>query len=259
MVENTEHAGLSLLTGTEFIFTPYARGLDVEVQERLEEFVDGRGMLQARTQRRLKWRNIGSLIDDLDSGMGASVLGPVARDVVKTRLAEASLGLRPSIKPKPLRKRLSPAKTSVPAEPLPGSKPPTPDSARPSGLDKLGLAARELMILHELNIRSVHDLIDVDEKVLAKHLTVTAINALKEKARTAESHVESNDSASISLDEADFSQRIVKILRQMGVRKFGDLARLSQRDLWAQSQLGKADVLRIQRICRDHKVTLRDS
>ena len=50
---DTETLNLRELTGTEFIFTPYARGLDVELQEKLEEFVDGRGMIQARTQRRM--------------------------------------------------------------------------------------------------------------------------------------------------------------------------------------------------------------
>jgi hypothetical protein len=68
------------LTGTEFIFTPYARGLEVELQERLEEIVDGRGLTQAGTQRRVKWKNIGALVDDLESrGNGRLVLGPVAR------------------------------------------------------------------------------------------------------------------------------------------------------------------------------------
>jgi hypothetical protein len=70
-------------------------------------------------QRRLKWKNIGALIDDLESGTGTTVLGPVARDVVKTRLAEASLGLRPSIKSRPTRKRPSLIETTAPAiEPL---------------------------------------------------------------------------------------------------------------------------------------------
>ncbi|WP_316186311.1 MULTISPECIES: UvrD-helicase domain-containing protein [unclassified Bradyrhizobium] len=256
---DTEALDLRQLTGTEFIFTPYARGLDVDVQERLEEFVDGRGLLQARTQRRLKWRDIGSLIDDLDSGIGASVLGPVARDVVKTRLAEASLGLRPSIKPKPLRKKTSLTQATVTAEAPQDPKPPTHDSARPNGLEKLGLAARELMILHELHIRSARDLIDADDKILAKHLTMTVINALKEKARAEESRAASRVSASISLDDADFSERIISMFKKMGLNSFGDLAQLSQRDLWAQSQLGRVDVQRILRICRDHNVTLRDN
>jgi superfamily I DNA/RNA helicase len=256
---DTEGLDLRELTGTEFIFTPYARGLDVELQEKLEEIVDGRGMLQARTQRRLRWRNIGSLIDDLDSGTGASLLGPVARDTMKVRLAEASLGLRPSIKPRPMRKRPLLVHPASAEDGLPDHKSTSHEPARPSGLEKIGLTAREMMILHSLNIRSLHDLIEADEKLLAKHLTMTVINGLKNRAREADTLPAPDDPAATQLDQADFSDRIVKILRQKGLKTFRDLSRLSQRDLYAHSQLGKADVLRILRICRDHSVTLRDN
>ena len=96
---------LGELTGTEFVFTPYARGLGVELQERLEEIVDGRGLTQAGTETRVKWKNIAALFYDLEShGNSRSVLGPVASDVIKQRLAEASLGLRPILKRKQMRK-----------------------------------------------------------------------------------------------------------------------------------------------------------
>jgi hypothetical protein len=253
---DTETLNLRDLTGTEFIFTPYARGLDVELQEKLEEFVDGRGMIQARTQRRLKWKNIGALIDDLESGTGTTVLGPVARDVVKTRLAEASLGLRPSIKSRPTRKRPSLIETTAPAGPS-ENKPLIRETAPPSGLEKLGLTPREMMILHSLNIRSLQDLMDANEKALAKHLTITAIKALKDLAKMARHRVP-DDPADTELYQADFSKQIVTILRKMGLKKLRDLARLSKSDLWAQSQLGGTDVQRILRVCRDHGVTLKD-
>jgi hypothetical protein len=253
---DTETLNLRDLTGTEFIFTPYARGLDVELQEKLEEFVDGRGMIQARTQRRLKWKNIGALIDDLESGTGTSVLGPVARDVVKMRLAEASLGLRPSIKSRPTRKKPSLIETTSPAGPS-ENKPLIRETAPPSGLEKLGLTPREMMILHSLNIRSLQDLIDANEKALAKHLTITAITALKDLAKMARRRVP-EDPADTEIYQADFSKQIVTILRKMGLKKLRDLARLSKSDLWAQSQLGGTDVQRILRVCRDHGVTLKD-
>jgi UvrD-like helicase C-terminal domain len=181
-----EALNLRDLTGTEFIFTPYARGLEVELQEKLEELVDGRGMLQTRTQRRIKWKNIGALIDDLESGSGSgSVLGPVARDVIKTRLAEASLGLRPSLKPKQIRK--SPAsqiQITSPATPGEKSKDRPPFRKPHSrGLERLSLTAREMMILHSLNIRSLRDLMAANENVLARHLTMARIRALKGNAK----------------------------------------------------------------------------
>jgi hypothetical protein len=177
-----EALNLRDLTGTEFIFTPYARGLEVELQEKLEEFVDGRGMLQARTQRRIKWKNIGALMDDLESGGGSgSVLGPVARDVIKTRLAEASLGLRPSLKPKQIRKDpASPIQPFSLATPGEKSKDRPPFRKPPSGgLERLNLTAREMAILHSLNIRSLRDLMAANENVLARHLTMTRIRTLK--------------------------------------------------------------------------------
>lgn len=220
----TETLNLRDLTGTEFIFTPYARGLEVEFQERLEEFVDGRGMIQARTQRRIKWKNIGALIDDLESGRGTSVLGPVAGDVIKMRLVEASLGLRPSIRPKPMRKRLSsPIQIAPPAES--GENKPVVRETPPSrGLEKLGLETREMMILHSLNIRSLQDLMAANEKVLARYLAKTKINALKDRARTVGRHGVSNGASDVQLSEADFSKQIIGILKRMGVRKLADLA-----------------------------------
>jgi hypothetical protein len=75
-----EAFNLRELTGIEFGFTPYARGLEVEFQERLEEIVDGRGLTQAGTQRRIKWKNVGALVADLESrGNSRLVLGPVER------------------------------------------------------------------------------------------------------------------------------------------------------------------------------------
>ncbi len=254
---DTETLNLRELTGTEFIFTPYARGLDVELQEKLEEFVDGRGMIQARTQRKLKWKNIGALIDDLDLGTGTSVLGPVARDVMKNRLAEAALGLRPSLRSRPTRKRSAPTETALPTE-RSEDRPLVREVSRPAGLENLGLTTRELMILHSLNIRSPHDLINASEKLLAKHLTMTAINSLKDRARNTERHVVPDDLADTDISDAEFSKQIVAILKRMGLKKLRDFSHLSKRDLWTQSQLGRVDVQRILRVCRDHGVTLRD-
>lgn len=99
---------------------------------------------------------------------------------------------------------------------------------------------------------------NANEKVLAKHLAKTVINAMKDRARTLERHAVPVDPADMELSEADFSKQIVATLRNMGLRKLADLARLSKSDLWAQSQLGGADVQRILRVCRGHGVTLKD-
>jgi hypothetical protein len=252
---DTESLDLHELTGTEFTFTPYARGLDVELQERLEELVDGRGMIQARTQRRLKWKNIGALITDLESGNGTSVLGPVARDVIATRLMEASLGLRPSIKPRPIRKRTSSQILIASPTESDQNKPVIRERSPSRGLEILGLTPREMMIFHSLNIRSLRDLIAANEKVLSRHLAKTKINALKGLAKMYAAPIGPGD---VRLSEADFSEQIVGTLGGMGLTKLADLARVSKSELWAQSKLGKTDVQRILRVCREHGVTLRD-
>ena len=175
---------LGELTGTEFIFTPYARGLEVEHQEKLEEIVDGRGLTQAGTQRRVRWKNIGALIDDLESRADSKfVLGPVASDVIKKRLAEASLGLRPTLKPKQMRKfeQVATARNPIP-KPVAKSRrfwPRGNEQAVSGGLANLRLAPRVMMILHSLHIRSLQDLRTADEKLLAKHLTMSEVKALK--------------------------------------------------------------------------------
>ena len=141
-----EAFSLRALTGTEFVFTPDARGLEVALQERLEEIVDGRGLTQAGTQRRVKWKNIGALVDDIKSrGNSRLVLGPVAGDVIKQRLAEASLGIRPSLKPRQIRKieRAGNVQIPTPANLLTNSnsRPPVSEpKAAVGGLEDLRLA-----------------------------------------------------------------------------------------------------------------------
>ncbi|MBR1240257.1 UvrD-helicase domain-containing protein [Bradyrhizobium sp. AUGA SZCCT0274] len=256
---DAENFNLRDLTGTEFIFTPYARGLDVELQGKLENLVDGRGMIQAGTQRRLKWKNIGALIDDLESGHGTSALGPVAREVINTRLAEASLGLRPSIRPKPVRKRPSPPIQVGPPAASIESRPIIRDTPPSGGLDKLGLATREMMILHSLNIRTRQDLLAADDRVLEKYLTKTAVKTLKQLARATRKHAVSAARRDIPLVDADLSSHIIDTLLKKGLTRLTDLARLSESDLWALSQFSKRDVQRILRVCRDQGVALSDT
>ena len=165
--------------------------------------------------------------------------------------------MRPSLRSRPTRKRSAPTETALPTE-RSEDRPLVREVSRPAGLENLGLTTRELMILHSLNIRSPHDLINASEKLLAKHLTMTAINSLKDRARNTERHVVPDDLADTDISDAEFSKQIVAILKRMGLKKLRDFSHLSKRDLWTQSQLGRVDVQRILRACRDHGVTLRD-
>jgi hypothetical protein len=57
------------LTGRQFLFTPFAYGLSLEAQEKLDQLVDGRGLLRGR--ERVRWRNIAELRGDLEQSAAA--------------------------------------------------------------------------------------------------------------------------------------------------------------------------------------------
>jgi hypothetical protein len=247
------------LSGTEFVFTPYARGLEVELQEKLEEIVDGRGLTQAGTQRRVKWRNIGALVDDLEArGNSRLVLGPVASDIIKQRLAEASLGIRPSLKPRQVRKieRAGNVQFSSPASlrTKSDSQPSISGPADVGGLANLRLAPRIMAILHSLHIRSLQELRVADEKVLNNYLTMTQIETLKKLSGAPTATTK----AHLLLHEANLPVRSIKVLNAMGVITIGDLAKVSEADLRAEPKLGKTQVLAILRVCHEHGISLKD-
>jgi hypothetical protein len=218
--------------------------------------VDGRGMIQAGAQRRLKWRNIGSLRDDLRSGVGGAIWGPVARSVIQDRLTEAALGLRPSIRSKPARRKSSfppqIASNESFEKQLSGR-----DGASSDGLGDLGLTTRQMMILHSMHIKTLQEFLLASDGSLAKHLTKTVIAALKDNARRLESRQSAVISAEIDLS-ASFPRHIVAVLRRMGVKRIDDFSRFSKNDLWSQTQLRSGDVQAILTFCRSHGVELND-
>lgn len=261
---DAENLDLSALTGSEFVFTPYARGFEVDLQERLEELVDGRGMIQAGTQRRLKWRNIGSLRDDLQSGVGGLIWGPVARSVIQDRLTEAALGLRPSIRSKPARRKSSipPQSSSIPPEITASNESLDKrlagrDGASSDGLGDLGLTTRQMMILHSMHIKTLQEFLLASDASLSKHLTKAVIATLKDRARRLEGRQSAGISAEIDLS-ASFPRHIEAVLRRMGVKRIDDLSRFSKNDLWSQTQLRSGDVQTILTFCRSHGVELKD-
>jgi hypothetical protein len=255
---DTENLDLSALTGTEFVFTPYARGLDVDLQEKLEDLVDGRGLLQAGTQRRLRWRNIGSLHDDLQSGAGGMIWGPVARGVLQDRLTEAALGLRPSIRSRPARRKpLISSTISASVESIEKS-PSGRNAAFSDGLEGLELTTREMMIFHSLHIKTLQEFLVASDASLSKHLTETVIETLRDRARVLESRKSISVAAEIDLSEANFPRHIATVLRKMGIKRLSDFKRLSRNDLWSQTQLRSADVQAILSFCRGHGVELKD-
>jgi hypothetical protein len=114
-------------------------------------------------------------------------------------------------------------------------------------------APRVMMILHSLHIRSLQDLRTADEKLLAKHLTMTEIKAMKKLSGASNSPPKSH----LLLSAANLPIRAVQALNAMGVIKIADLAEVSEADLRAQPKLGKTEMLAILRVCREHDLRLK--
>lgn len=82
------------MTGQEFNYTVYARGLSPEIQERLEEAVSGRAV--SRGRMRVNWESVGQLLSDMQLPRTGYVFGPVADKQVLSVLERAHSGLRPT-------------------------------------------------------------------------------------------------------------------------------------------------------------------
>lgn len=67
--EASEGQETAALSGRQFLFTPLAYGLSLEAQEKLDELVDGRGLM--RGTQRVKWRNLRDLANDLTTSATA--------------------------------------------------------------------------------------------------------------------------------------------------------------------------------------------
>jgi hypothetical protein len=99
----------------------------------------------------------------------------------------------------------------------------------------------------------LQDLRAADEKLLAKHLTMSEIEALKKLSGAANSTPKNE----LHLNATNLPIRAVRALNAMGVIKIADLAEVSQADLRAQPELGKIAMLAILRICREYDVKLK--
>lgn len=73
------------LTGRQFLYTPHARGLSLEAIRKIDELVDGIGLI--RNQTRVKWINMATLLEDLERpGKAQQILGSVVQKEVRERL-----------------------------------------------------------------------------------------------------------------------------------------------------------------------------
>jgi hypothetical protein len=86
-------AGVLSLKGRDFLYTPEARGLSLEAIKKIDELVDGVGLI--RKQKRVRWRNMAILKDDLASQPSARLLfGPVVQAEIQERLKAIAAATR---------------------------------------------------------------------------------------------------------------------------------------------------------------------
>jgi hypothetical protein len=81
----SEQAGVLGLAGRQFLYTPWALGLSLEAIRKVDELVDGVGLIRGKT--RVRWRNMSTLLQDLESvGRAQQIFGPVVQGEVRNRL-----------------------------------------------------------------------------------------------------------------------------------------------------------------------------
>ena len=85
-VESDTGPNAMQLSGREFLYTPEARGLSVEAIRKIDELVDGVGLI--RNQERVRWRDMTTLFDDLEKRPKTrQTFGPVVQGELRRRLA----------------------------------------------------------------------------------------------------------------------------------------------------------------------------
>lgn len=258
---------LRSLTGRQFLYTPYARGFDLELQAKIEDLVDGAGL--RRDGKRTKWKNIGVLLDDYDRFSGTQRVFRVFGkhdELVRERLTAAIQGVRPVMR----RKQAVFAQPALHATaagngggrtvlPAPSAGANQAIQMRPSGpsvddLSALNLSPRHLGILHSCRIRTPAELVS-NARSLGAHLTKAEIRALVQRARSViqESRQrpgqgQRSPSNATLIREIGFEKRIWVKLNNLGITTVGQLKSWTLADLKASTWLSASDILQIQRI-----------
>lgn len=72
------------LTGSQFLYTGYAIGLSLEAQSKLVELATGRGAVRGGTNQKVRWENVGALLEDVSSSRSYDLkVGRVVADELR--------------------------------------------------------------------------------------------------------------------------------------------------------------------------------
>ena len=267
---DTEIDDMRSLNGRQFLYTPYARGLEVDLQRKIEELVPGQSRL--RNNRRVLWKNLGQLLDDLDLGISrggaANVFGPKADAIVSERLSEASLGLRPTMR----RREKFSSQGVADAESAFFERGQTEPSGEYSSrandtnlsIEQLRLNPKTFALLHQIKIRTIPDILATAPHLLQKYFTSSEISALRAQAASvihlSSRQFDETDSGGQSLRKSvrtlGLSPRGLKALESVGVRNLQDLENLTEQTLRKSASCSRQEILEIKRIAKKHGISI---
>ena len=75
------------LSGLQYLYTPHARGLSLEAQDKLIQLVDGKGAREAGTGRRRRWPDVQTAAEDLlESRRYDNLFGPSVAEELRANL-----------------------------------------------------------------------------------------------------------------------------------------------------------------------------
>lgn len=263
-----EKDGLRPLTGRQFLYTPYARGFDTELQDKFAELIDGSGLI--RNGKRIKWKNIGALLDDYDRHSGSDKVFRVFGkydDVVRERLVAAIRGTRPVMQRRsPAQPTRPPTPPSAPrrANPTPPAQPdadPGALSARnTNGTDELralNLSPRHMATLHGYGVRNLTDLFNHAEALL-RHMTEHEVRTLLRKARQLQGNLGQQPApGNMRIATLGLDPRLVEKLARLRIERVQQLQAFTLSQLRASPLLNATDLQQITRVARTKRITLR--
>lgn len=250
-----------LLNGRQFLYTPYAWGMPPDLQIKLEEVVPGEA--RQRAGRRVAWKNVGQLLEDIELGPARGgtpqVFGPKADQLIREMLEKARSGVRP-IARRPVRKiEYTDAKPVInaPEEHRAELVNPVIDP-RDIPLGELNLSARLFVSLHEAKVRTLGDLIK---------------SPLNEIARRANLRKQDEDAIQLVInqrirqweitllmkraDTLDVTSRTKRVLKANGLTLLADVANIRISELLKNPECGRREILELQRALSKYNIVLR--
>ena len=274
------------ITGSQFVYTQMARGLDSSVLERISQIIDGKGLI--RDKKPLKWRTVLDAVTDMrgQGGRGRhEIFGPksdadILENVEKETLRNTLFMQRTSSSQEIGRTKAAVAvkiastpsstgqeKSRAPKEPLDdlhsaqNIKNPGED-----GISKLELSNKLLMICHSLDIKYVKDIEKLGTRANKQKLTKMEIKLLKSKAKLYLKNNSGNplpntvkQSLEIKNLTSPISSRLRFALKAADITNLEELNLFSERELLRSPRIGRGEMNQLRELALKNGIRIRKS